>query len=385
MMGDRTIHLSESGKINPSTEAELAAIVADCHDRSEGVCIAGGWTRIPLGTVQAQHQLTTHALTGIVDYEPGELTLIVRAGTPIADIEAVLSGAGQQLAFEPMDSRRLLGVNGTPTIGGVVAANVSGPRRIIAGACRDHLLGVRFVDGNGRILKSGGRVMKNVTGLDLGKLLCGSYGTLGILTEVALKTLPAPPCQQTLALHGMSASHAVGIFAKALATPFEVTGAAYHEGTAWLRLEGLERQVAYRRGRLQALFAGEEIEVIQDADSRSCWRSLRDVEHFGGADTPLWRVLVKPTEAPTSIAALERLGGRTSIDWGGGLVWYCGPGGGGSVRAALPTGHATLVRRGRLLASEIFHPALAPVAGLAASLRRTFDPASILNPGLMGA
>ncbi len=382
MMGDRTIRLSESEKSNPSTEEDLAAIVADCRDRSEGLCIAGGQTRIPPGTIQAQRQLTTHALTGIVDYEPGELTLVVRAGTPIADIDALLSGAGQQLAFEPTDSRRLLDTDGTPTIGGVVAANVSGPRRIVAGACRDHLLGVRFVDGHGRILKSGGRVMKNVTGLDLGKLLCGSFGTLGILTQVALKTLPAAPCQETLALHGVSAVHAVGIFA---ATPFEVSGAAYHEGTAWLRLEGLEQQVAYRRGRLQALFGSEEIEILAGEASRGCWRSLRDVEHFAGVDTPLWRVLVKPTEAPATIVALERLGGRTSIDWGGGLIWYCGPAEGSLVRAVLPAGHATLLRRGSLPAGDLFQPATQAVATLSASLRRTFDPIGILNPGLMGA
>lgn len=177
----------------------------------------------------------------------------------------------------------------------------------------------------------------------------------------------------------------VGIFAKALATPFEVSGAAYHEGTAWLRLEGLEQQVAYRRGRLQALFGSEEIEILSGEASRGCWRSLRDVEHFAGVDTPLWRVLVKPTEAPATIAALERLGGRTSIDWGGGLIWYCGPAEGSPVRAVLPAGHATLLRRGSLPAGDLFQPATRAVAALSASLRRTFDPIGILNPGLMGA
>lgn len=385
MMGNRKVGSSQGAKTRPSTERDLASFVTDCHARSETLSIAGGRTRIPPNAVRGQHQLSTQALTGIVDYEPGELMLIVRSGTHLAEVETALSAAGQHLAFEPMDTCSLLGSDGTPTIGGVVATNVSGPRRILTGACRDHLLGVRFVDGRGRILKSGGRVMKNVTGLDLGKLLCGSYGTLGILTEVALKTLPAPLCQETLVLHDVPALHAVEIFAKALATPFEVSGATYYNGTAWLRLEGLEQQVTYRRGRLQSLFRSEEIEILAGEDSRYRWRSLRDVEHFAGVDTPLWRVLVKPTDAPATIAALEQLGGQTSIDWGGGLVWYCGTSETGLVRAALAGGHATLIRPGRLPPGDRFHPASATVAALSASLRRTFDPAGILNPGLMGA
>jgi glycolate oxidase FAD binding subunit len=267
----------------------------------------------------------------------------------------------------------------------MVATNASGPRRVIAGACRDHLLGVRFVDGRGRILKSGGRVMKNVTGLDLGKLLCGSYGTLGVLTEVALKTLPVAPCQETIVFHDVNATEAVELFAQALATPFEVSGAAFHARTAWLRLEGLERQVSYRRDRIQALFSERQTEVLIEDKSRSLWRRLRDVEHFADRNSPLWRILVKPSDAPMTVAALESLGGRVSIDWGGGLIWYTGDAAADRVRAAFPAGHATLVRRGCLVASDMFQPASGPVASLSYALRRTFDPAGIFNPGLMGA
>lgn len=366
----------------PGSEAELAAFVADSFGLARSLRIVGGGTRVQ-AEAGAAEQLSVTGLSGIVDYQPGELTLIARAGTPIAEIEALAAAQGQSLAFEPTDSRALLGSNGLPTVGGMVAANASGPRRILAGACRDHLLGVRFVDGRGRILKSGGRVMKNVTGLDLGKLLCGSFGTLGVLTEVALKTLPSAPCQETLAFPGIEPTKALDIFARALATPFEISGAAFHDGTAWLRLEGRERQLAYRRQRVSEMFREREIAVVTDADSRALWRRLRDVGHFAGSNLPLWRVVVKPSDAPAVVEALERLGGDTSIDWGGGLVWYCGAAAGVAVRAVLPGGHATLVRRGPRPVSEMFQPASPGVAALSASLRGTFDPAGILNPGLM--
>lgn len=372
----------------PRDETELAAFIAESHAKARRLRIAGGGTRVQAGAVEADSLLTARALSGIVTYEPGELTLIARAGTPVREIEATLAAAGQALAFEPMDHSFLLGSNGTPTIGGIVAANVSGPRRVQAGACRDHLLGVRFVDGRGRVIRNGGRVMKNVTGLDLGKLLCGSHGTLGILTEVALKTLPVAESQQSLAFPGVSAAEAVAIFSAALATPFEVSGAAFRAGTAWLRIEGLGPQVDYRRDRLTALFRDREIDIVGDAESRRLWQGLRDLGHFAGTSGATWRILVKPTDAPAVVAALERLdggaGGGTSLDWGGGLVWYTGDADAASVRQAAGSGHATLVRRGALPAEAIFPPQPKAVADLSAALRRTFDPAGIFNPGLMG-
>lgn len=368
----------------PRDEADVAVCVADSHANARRLQIAGGGTRVRSGALEADALLTTRELGGIVTYEPGALTLIARTGTPVEEIERTLADEGQALAFEPMDHRLLLGSNGAPTIGGVVAANVSGPRRMAAGACRDHLLGVRFVDGRGRILKNGGRVMKNVTGLDLGKLLCGSHGTLGILTEVALKTLPMAESQQSLAFHGVGAEEAVAIFSAALATPFEVSGAAFHAGTAWLRIEGLSFQVDYRRERLTALFRDREITVIPDADSRALWRGLRDLHHLAGTDAPVWRILVKPTDAPVTVAALERLGGEASLDWGGGLIWYAGSADASAVRQAAAGGQAVLVRPGPLPAAAMFPPETQAVAALSAALRRTFDPAGIFNPGLMG-
>src|SRR6056297_2062864 len=198
--------------MTPSTEADLAAIIRDADGPLR---IEGGGTR-PVGGASNGARLSTAAVTGVALYEPGALTLVARAGTPGAEIEAVLAAEGQRLAFEPMDHRGLLGTEGTPTIGGVVAANGSGPRRIQAGACRDFLLGVRYVDGQGRVIRNGGRVMKNVTGYDLVRLMAGSYGTLGVLTEVALKVLPTARSTGVLRIEGLGDADAIATLSRAL-------------------------------------------------------------------------------------------------------------------------------------------------------------------------
>ncbi|MDO5646323.1 FAD-binding protein [Paracoccus sp. (in: a-proteobacteria)] len=372
------------GEIIPRDEQELAAAVAECHGLARTLRVAGGGTRLGRAGIVADSTLTTRAMGGIVTYEPGELTLIAKAGTPVDDIERVIAAEGQALAFEPMDHRVLLGSGGVPTIGGLVAANVSGPRRVQIGACRDHLLGVRFVDGRGRILKNGGRVMKNVTGMDLGKLICGSYGTLGVLTEVAVKTLPVAESQQTLVFTGVSPETAVQIFATALATPFDVSGAAFHHGTVWLRVEGLKGQTDYRRDRLCALFDPRNMDIARDDESRLLWRDLRDVRHFADTGDAVWRILVKPTDAPVVIEALKPLGGEASLDWGGALIWYSGSGDAAAVRRAAGTGAAVLVRPGSAPVGPVFPPESSGVSALTAALRRTFDPAGVFNPGLMG-
>lgn len=365
--------------MTPTNETELAELITNRN--CTPLRIRGGGTRVPSDHLHGD-VLDLSALSGVVTYEPGEMTLIARPGTPLDQIEPMLAAEGQALAFEPADMRAVLGTNGRPTIGGVVAANASGPRRLLAGACRDHLLGVHFVDGRGRRLKNGGRVMKNVTGLDLGKLMAGSHGTLGILTQVVLKTLPYLPERATLAYHGLTATQAVALFSKALSTPFEVSGAAWLNGTAWLRIEGLGPQLAYRQSRLQQLFSPAEAEVLDAPSTVAIWRDLRDLSHFAGSDVPLWRVLVKPTDAPAILAALTALGGKASMDWGGGLIWYAGPGTPAQIRSVAR--HATLIRRGGLN-GPTFPPEAPAVAAISAGLRRTFDPAGILNPGLMDA
>ena len=274
--------------MKPETETALAAMIkgADAPVR-----IVGGGTR-PIGAVSGQ-VLSTTGLSGISLYEPGALTIVAGAGTPLSTLNEALAEGNQRLAFEPMDHRGLLGTTGEPTIGGVVAANVSGPRRIQAGACRDALLGVRFVDGSGRVLKNGGRVMKNVTGYDLVKLMAGSWGTLGVLTEVSLKVLPVPEAVGVVLIEGLSDRDAVRALSMALGSPFDVTGAAHTprgiDGApvTMIRIEGFADSVAYRAEQQQSLLAefGPSTVETDPARTSAGWKWIRDVEAFHTLDS----------------------------------------------------------------------------------------------------
>ena len=371
--------------LTPRDEADLAEAVAGAR---APLHVVGGGTR-PVGMTEAGLVLSTAGLGGIGLYEPGALTLVARAGTPLAEVEAALAAEGQRLPFEPMDHRALLGTEGEPTIGGTVAANVSGPRRVQAGACRDSLIGVRFVDGEGTVVKNGGRVMKNVTGYDLVKLMAGSHGTLGVLTEVAFKVLPETAARATLVLRGLDAARAVEAMSAALTSPFEVTGAAHGawdgETATLIRIEGFEASVGYRADQLAGLLGRfGAVEVERDrARVDALWRRVRDVLPFAGRTGDVWRFSVKPSDAP---ALVDALGAACLMDWGGGLVWaLCAPGADLRARMAVP-GHATLVRAApeTKRALRVFHPEPAPLAAIAEGLRRKFDPRGILNPGLMG-
>ncbi|MXQ06624.1 FAD-binding protein [Alphaproteobacteria bacterium GH1-50] len=379
--------------LTPESEEELAEAIAGARGPLR---VVGGGTR-PIGKPVQGEVLSVAGLSGITLYEPGALTIVAKAGTPLAEVEAALAAEGQMLPFEPMDHRKLLGTTGEPTIGGVVAANVSGPRRVQAGACRDSLIGVRFVDGGGHVVKNGGRVMKNVTGYDLVKLMSGAMGTLGVLSEVSFKVLPRPAAAAALLIEGLSPDRAVAAMAAALRSPFEVSGAAHvPEGMAgdpvtMIRIEGFESSVAYRAARLQEVLepfgqstverrASEGGEGVTDG-----WRWVRDVEGFAGKPGDVWRLSVKPGDAP-EIASRAGAEG-VLFDWGGGLVWLL-VAEGTDLRARLGDfrGHATLVRaseetRARL---DVFQPEPAPLKALAEGLRAQFDPRGILNPGLMG-
>ncbi|MFZ5963158.1 FAD-binding protein [Thalassococcus sp. BH17M4-6] len=375
--------------MRPETETDLAEMVAAA---SGPLHIRGGSTRgqgTPVGAV-----LETGGLSGITLYEPGALTMVAQAGTPLAEIEAALDAENQRLAFEPMDHRPLLGTTGTPTIGGVVAANVSGPRRIQAGACRDFMLGVRFVDGRGNVIKNGGRVMKNVTGYDLVKLLTGSRGTLGILSEVSFKVLPKPEFSATLCLHGQDVDAAVRAMAQAAGSPYEVTGLAVaplasgEVPVTLMRLEGFETSVRYRLGAVRTLMAGQaEMTTLEGAQSAEIWEGVRDVAAFAQEPGDVWRISVTPGDAPGMIARMGK-DAHTLLDWAGGLIWVR-VAAGTDLRARLGgfSGHATLVRGGDATRASlpVFHPEPAPLAQISAGLRARFDPRGILNPGLMGA
>jgi len=395
----------------PETEEEIARIVSEASASGQPIAISGGGTKLGLGRpVQAASALSVAKLTGITNYDPSELVMAARAGTPLAEIEAALAVNNQMLTFEPMDYRPLLGASGEPTIGGVFAGNVSGPRRISAGAARDNLLGVRFVNGSGEIIKSGGRVMKNVTGLDLVKLLAGSWGTLGVLSEVIFKVLPKPETSLTIGVSGLNDAEAAEAMAAALAMSVEVSGAAHLPesvvgkvaggsltgGPATvLRLEGLKPSVEVRSERLVAEMGRRgTVSVIDGQASADLWRDIRDVKPFAGASTkPVWRVSVAPSAGHQLVAALRlKTGVDAYYDWQGGLVWLqmeADPEA-GLVRQyikALGGGHATLVRADAATraAVPVFEPQPAPLEALSRRIKDQFDPNGILNPGRMTA
>lgn len=369
-----------SAELVPDSEAELAEMVRAAAAAGQGLAIRGGGTR-GIGQAVAATPVSLARLTGVTLYEPGALTLVARAGTPVDEIEAVLAAEGQRLAFEPWDGRATGGANGVPTVGGLAATNASGPRRIEAGAARDSMIGVRFVDGTGAVVRNGGRVMKNVTGLDLVKLLAGSHGTLGILTEVAFKVLPAAVETATLVFDGHDPATAGQAMRAALATPYAISGAAHADGRTRLRLEGFPASVAHRATALAAAlsrFGAARVEA-----GPGDWAAIRDAAGFAGRPGALWRISVKPSDGPVVAARLAPA--EVMLDWAGGLVWALAPET-MDVRGALGVpGHATLMRASAAAKARwgVFHPEPPAVAALAAGLRARFDPAGILNPGLM--
>ncbi|MFN3721857.1 MAG: FAD-binding protein [Paracoccaceae bacterium] len=361
--------------MHPTSEAELAEII---RGRTGPIIVQGGGTR-SVQTV-AGEVLETGGLSGVVLYEPGALTLVAGAGTPLAEVETLLAGEGQRLPFEVPDMRGLLGRTGQSTLGGVVAANASGPRRVQLGACRDYLIGVRFVDGAGTVIKNGGRVMKNVTGYDLVKLMAGSWGTLGVLSEVSFKLLPVPEAGATIILRGLTDAQAVQAMAAALGSPFEVNGAAHWPGQGtFLRIEGFSASVAYRAAQLVRHLAIYGVAELEEGTAR--WAGIRDVAPFQGRAGDVWRISVKASDAPGLVA---RLGAEAVLyDWGGGLIWaLVVPGTDLRSRLGAFAGHATRVRGD---GPGAFQPEPPGVATLSRGLRAKFDPRGILNSGLMDA
>ncbi len=352
--------------MRPASESELSEMI----QAAQALHIQGGGTR-GVGCVVGE-VLDTSGLSGVELYEPGALTLVARAGTPLAEINALLASERQRLAFEVPDMRAVLGRQGVSTIGGVVAANASGPRRVQVGACRDALLGVRFVDGRGDVIKNGGRVMKNVTGYDLVKLMAGAHGTLGVLTELSFKVQAVPEAEVTLVAE-RALPQGLADLRAALGSPYDISGAAWIQGRAMIRLEGMAGSVAYRAGKLRDLLGFEE--------APSDWAAIRDVSAFARRTGAVWKLSIKPTEAA---ALIQRLGLEAICDWGGGLVWLLDPSAAADVRGAVAgIGHATLIRASSGMETvPAFSPEAPAVATLTAGLRAKFDPRSVFNPGM---
>ncbi|HKS88322.1 MAG TPA: glycolate oxidase subunit GlcE [Stellaceae bacterium] len=391
----------------PANVDELREAVAGALAAEEPVEIIGGGSKRGLGRpLQTPHTLDLSRLSGIRDYAPNELVLTAGAATPLAEIERALAEAGQMLAFEAPDWRRLLGSGGEPTLGGALACNLSGPRRLKAGAARDHFLGFRAVSGRGEIFKAGGKVVKNVTGYDLCKLMAGSYGTLAALEEVTVKVLPRPETEATVMLAGIAPEQAPAVMPAALGSPHEVSGAAFLPAgygcvsprSVVLRVEGPAPSVAYRREALRdALTAGVSEIFIDRGVSAGLWQAIGNAGPLAGAkDRAVWRVSVAPSRGAALAEAVARqLDAEWFLDWGGGLVWLAVPeaddAGAAAIRAAIRgpdgngTGHATLVKASPALrrAVAVFEPQPAPLAALSRRVKEAFDPKHILNPGRM--
>jgi glycolate oxidase FAD binding subunit len=395
--------------LTPKDEADAAAMIKAARSEKRALMIEGGGTRAGLGRpVKAGSVLSTRALTGITLYEPAELVISARAGTRLAEIEAALEKNKQRLPFEPMDHRALFATEGEPTIGAIAACNVSGPRRIQLGAARDHLIGVRLVNGFGEIIKSGGRVKKNVTGLDLVKLSCSAYGTLGLLTEVTFKLLPEPEVEATLVLRGLDDRKAIVALSAGLTSPYQITGAAHlpadvakdGKTLTLLRIDGPSVSVDYRAAVLaQHLGPFGTLELLAQDEAKALWLAIRDaLPIVEPQESAVWRLSVAPSRGPDVVAAIQkRLAARYFYDWGGGLIWLAvapeKDAGAAKIREALAEaagpegGHATLIRAPEEIRAtvDVFQPLAKPLMEITQGIKASFDPNHILNPGRMYA
>ncbi|WP_412023945.1 glycolate oxidase subunit GlcE [Burkholderia cepacia] len=387
-------------RVRPSDAAQLVDAVADANRDGRSFEIVGGGTKRGFGEPMHAHALLDlSGLSGIDFYEPEELVIKVRAGTPVETVRTALDAHRQQLAFEPPDYGPLFG--GAPargTIGGIVACNLAGPRRVLSGAVRDAVLGVEGVSGRGEAFKAGGRTVKNVTGYDVPRLMTGSFGTLAALTTVTLKLQPAWPDEVTLLIDGLDDGAATGLLADALRLPFEVSAAAHVGGvrrdtsavpTTALRLEGPGASVAAREVELaKRVGRSLAIRTLGGDASRAFWRALRDLQMFADdRDACIWRLMLPGTQAARVVAAA---GGDAIYDWGGSLVFVRTDAAtvtrqAAALRQAVAAagGHACLFRAPAALRRAVgaFHPRPANLRALGERVRDSFDPNRVLNPG----
>jgi glycolate oxidase FAD binding subunit len=398
--------------LKPRDAQEVEEVVRWALGEDRPLEVVGQGSKRAIGRPsQTDITLDMSGLSGVTLYEPAELVLSAKAGTPLAEIEKLLADNNQELGFEPVDYGPLLGGEaGQGTIGGAIAANLSGPRRTKAGAARDHFLGVTAVTGRGDTIKSGGRVVKNVTGYDLCKLFAGSWGTLAAMTDVTVKVLPKAETEASVLVTGLDDARACAAMAAAMGSPYDVSGAAHlpdhvaswfdglpkAEATTALRLEGHAPSVAHRRETLAALMKPfGPVEVLDEAASRALWRSIRTVKPFtatAARERPLWRISVAPARGHELLNGITPAA-QMFYDWAGGLVWVAMPFANdpdaASVRGAAAEvgGHATLIRAPASVraTADVFQPEPAALAAVSRRVKESFDPKGVLNPGRMWA
>jgi glycolate oxidase FAD binding subunit len=394
----------------PGSERELQRLIADAARAEMPVEVLGGGTKRAVGRpVNSGLAITTASLSGVTLYEPTELVMGARAGTPLAAIEQRLAEKGQMLAFEPIDVGPVLGgPANSGTIGAVFATNLSGCRRVMAGGARDHLLGIEAITGAGQTFRGGGRVMKNVTGYDLCRAVCGSWGTLAVMTSVTFKVLPRAERTGTLVILGLDDTSGVEALCAALGTPFEVSGAVHlqaplaarlrHAGLAGaqkavtaVRIETFANSLRYRLDRLKdALRAYGEIHALDDANALAFWGELRELSILQGNTAPLWRISTAPRSGPAVVAAITRyMECRAYYDWSGGLVWAevldTADAGAADIRRVIASqgGHATLIRAAPAVRAsiDVFQPLEPDLAAITRGIKAVFDPRDVLNRG----
>ncbi|NKB19328.1 MAG: glycolate oxidase subunit GlcE [Alphaproteobacteria bacterium] len=396
----------------PTDSAELEAVIGDALANHRSLEIVCGGSKRALGQAITTDQIVSLSeLTGITLYEPEELVLTARAGTPLAEIEAALEEHNQQLAFEPPDWGPLLGTEMAQSLGGIVATNLAGPRRFQAGAVRDHVLGVSMVTGRGEAVKTGGRVVKNVTGYDLCKLISGSYGTLAVATDITVKVLPVGEKTRTVLIAGLDEADTVSVMTKALSSSYDVSAAAflpcdltaksgvsYVSGAASsitaIRVEGPGPSVEARCLALRELLGAHgDVEELHFHNSHRFWQEIGNVSPFVEEAGQVWRVSVPPSEAAALVQKIQNVcDAEFYFDWGGGQIWLRlagdhNDGGAKFVRKAIKNGggHATLIRASEDVRScvEVFQPQANGVKALNHRVKQGFDPGNILNPGRM--
>lgn len=376
----------------PSRPSEVEDILRDAVASKRSIEVRGSGTWSDFGAPDRDCAvLDTRALSGVIDYDPAELVLTVGAGTPLAEIEQLVASRGQMLAFEPHDAAPLFGkLTGNATIGGIVAAGVSGSRRLTSGAVRDHLLGLTAVSGRGERFVAGAKVVKNVTGYDLPKVIAGSWGRLAVLTEVTMKVLPAPRAKATFALRGLDDGAAIRALAAAMGSNCEVVAAAHlpGEGLTVMRVEGFPPSIAARLALLEQLQPRGG--VLSSEESERVWAAVGNVSPLAHSAT-LWRASVAPSAGPQLYQRLAPLGAERLYDWAGGLVWLGLPEDAPpvAVRTAVEElgGHVTLIRAPASVRREVsaLHPQPPALAALGERVRAAFDPHAILSPSRFGA
>jgi glycolate oxidase FAD binding subunit len=371
----------------PDSTDALAGIIADAARDGTRLRLRGGGSKDAIGAPTPEARIVDmRGFAGVVDYDPPDLVLTVKAGTPLAEIQALVADKGQMLAFDPFDHGALLrGAVGDATIGGIVAAAVAGPTRVSRGAARDHLLGFVGVSGRGERFVAGAKVVKNVTGYDLPKLITGSWGRVAAITELTLKVLPAPRVRLTLGVAGLDPASAAAAMARAMGSAADVSAAAHlpvwngNTLTA-IRLDGFASSVDARAAIVTQLIEG--IAPIAHEDATTLWPAIATAAPLAG-DAPLWRIIVPAARAP---ALIDTLGSCDwLLDWAGGLLWLASADDPQAIRAAAAAvgGHAMLVRADAATrtTTPALHPQPAALAALEERVRRAFDPAGVFETG----